>query len=223
MTQPGSEDDLALQVHRVSAQPQEGGRLNVTIETSRGDIPGVLHPHEGGEAAVIWVCGAVGGLEGPANGIYPDLGDALVKEGLTSLRLDYRMPNHVLECALDALAGVSFLKGIGAERVALVGHSFGGAVVIAAGTISEEVKAVVALSTQTAGATGAGKLSPRALLLVHGGEDTRLPVQCSEMVYDWAREPKEIVIVPGAGHGLRECRDELFDLLKRWLVEKLAA
>ena len=33
MTQPGSEDDLALQVHRVSAQPQEGGRLNVTIET----------------------------------------------------------------------------------------------------------------------------------------------------------------------------------------------
>ena len=41
MTQPGSEDDLALQVHRVSAQPQEGGRLNVTIETSRGDIPGV--------------------------------------------------------------------------------------------------------------------------------------------------------------------------------------
>ncbi len=34
-------------------------------------------------------------------------------------------------------------------------------------------------------------------------------------------EPKELVLYPGAGHGLRECKDELHALLKRLLVEKL--
>ena len=81
---------------------------------------------------------------------------------------------------------------------------------------------MAALSSQTAGATGAGRLAPRPLLLVHGEDDTRLPPRCSEQIFEWAKEPKELAIIPGAGHGLRECRDELADLLKRWLVEKLA-
>jgi hypothetical protein len=29
------------------------------------------------------------------------------------------------------------------------------------------------------------------------------------------------VLYPGAGHNLRECRDELHPLLKSWLLEKL--
>ena len=138
------------------------------------------------------------------------------------MRLDYRQPNSLSEGALDLLVGVSFLKGTGYGPVVLVGHSFGGAVVITAGTLSPAVTAVAALSSQTAGATGAGKLTPRPLLLVHGEDDSHLTYRCSEMIYEWAGEPKELKIMRGAGHGLRECADELRSLLRDWLVERLA-
>ena len=83
------------------------------------------------------------------------------------------------------------------------------------------VKAVAALSSQTYGASNAGAVSPRPLLLAHGGADTRLPPSCSEQIYEWANEPKELVIFPGAEHGLVECQDELDAMLKGWLVDRL--
>ncbi|MBI4233419.1 MAG: alpha/beta fold hydrolase [Chloroflexi bacterium] len=172
-------------------------------------------------AGVVWVWGARGGFEGPAGGIYGVLAEELLAEGITSLRLDYRDPRALHESVLDTLAGVSFLKGIGCGRVALVGHSFGGAVVIAAAPFSPVVVAVAALSSQTYGATNAADVSPRPLLLVHGADDTHLAPQCSEMIHQWAKEPKELVILPGAGHSLRQCQAQVHDLLKRWLAEKL--
>ena len=221
--QPGSDDALSLQIRHVGVQPQDDGSYRVLIDSSRGEIRGILHPCEGGEGAVIWVSGAIGGLDGPANKVYAALGENLVGEGLTSLRLDYRLAGEFEECVLDTLGGVSMLKGLGATRIALVGHSFGGAVVIAAGTLSPMVRAVAALSSQTYGATGVGKLSPRPLLLVHGEEDTRLAPTCSQTIYDWAKEPKEMVIYPGAGHGLGECAEELRRLLKDWLVKQVGS
>ncbi len=122
--------------------------------------------------ALEW--GARGGLTGPANRIYAGLADELLTDGITSLRVDYRQPRVLMESVMDTLAGVSFLKGLGYRSVALVGHSFGGAVVITAAPISDEVKAVVALSSQTYGAQDARLVSPRPLLLVHG-EDAQRP------------------------------------------------
>ena len=92
-----------------------------------------------------------GGLDGPADRIYATLSDELLTDGITSLRVDYRQPRVLMESVMDTLAGVSFLKGLGYSSVALVGHSFGGAVVITAGPLSDEVTAVVALSSQTYG------------------------------------------------------------------------
>lgn len=222
MTGPGRpDDDLTVEVRGVAAQPLPNNQYRLAIQTSVGDVPGILHPCEGGEAAVVWVGGARGGLDGPADAIYPALSQALLGDHITSLRLTYRVPNDLTACVIDTLAGVSALKGIGAWRIALVGHSFGGAVVIAASSMSPLVVAVAALSSQTFGATGASRVSPRPLLLVHGAEDTRLPPRCSQQIYEWAIEPKELVIMPGAGHSLRESREELFTLLKRWLVDKL--
>jgi fermentation-respiration switch protein FrsA (DUF1100 family) len=94
-------------------------------------------------------------------------------------------------------------------------------VVIAAGTLTDQVVAVVALSPQTYGAQGAVYVAPRPLLLVHGLADTRLPPRCARQIYQWADEPKELVCYPGAEHGLRECQGELQALLHRWIPEKL--
>lgn len=193
------------------------------LHTTRGDIRAAFHQSPTPHAGIVWVWGANGGLEGPAEGIYGRLADHLAGEGISSIRVDYRQPRNLMESVMDTLAGVSFLKARDYTSIALVGHSFGGAVVISAAPLSPEVKAVVSLSSQTGGAQNAGLVSPRPLLLVHGEADTRLPPMCSRSIYLWAKQPKELVLFPGAGHGLRECKEELDALLKKWLGEKLRA
>ncbi len=204
----------------ITRLPLEDGQEGITIETSDGDVRAILHPTEG-KAGVIWVCGARGGLEGPSSGIYVDLARELAGQGMASLRLDYRSPGDLPMCVMDVLLGNTFLIQEGIGKVALVGHSFGGAVVIMAGVLSRSVRAVVGLSSQTVGAQRVGELAPTPLLLVHGERDRRLSPDCSRNIYDWADDPKELVIYPDNGHSLRECHEELFTLLKKWLLVKL--
>ena len=213
-------DEPGLRLIEVKTKPVDDTRTDVVLSTSRGDIRCILHPASG-EAAVIWVCGALGGLDGPSFGIFSELGQELITEGITSLRLDYRVPGYVPQCVLDVLVGIHFLSQEGAKNIGLVGHSFGGAVVIQAGVMSPQVKTVVGLSSQTYGAHPVDRLSPKPLLLVHGERDQNLSADCSRQIYQWAGEPKELVIYQDNGHFLRECHDELHDLLKDWLVSKL--
>ena len=193
------------------------------FKTSRGDFAAILHRASNADQGVIWVCGARGGFGGPGPDTYARMAEKFIGEGITSLRLDYRYANDVVECALDLLAGVAFLKGTGHEPVVVVGHSFGGAVVIAAAANSAHIKGVVALSPQTYGAGMAGQVAPRKLLVVHGKADTRLAFACGQQIYDMANEPKELVLYEGAEHRLEECRDDLEELLGRWIPETLAA
>jgi hypothetical protein len=165
--------------------------------------------------------GGRGGFRGPANGLYAQLAEELASRGVASLRIEYRRAAHLDESVLDVLAGISYLGGRNFRRVALVGHSFGGGVVLSAARYSRRVAAAVVLASQTRGAEDVVLLAPRPLLLVHGEEDTVLPVANAELIYQWAFEPKQLVVYPGAGHGLRECREELHDLLREWLLERL--
>jgi hypothetical protein len=215
----------AMSVEGVMSAPLQDGDTGqgLAVRTSRGDIPAILHPAEGSRLGVVWVCGARGGFGGPASGAYARVAETLRLQGITSLRLSYRQPNVFPECLLDLLAGVALLKGTGYAPVVLVGHSFGGAVVIAAGAASTHVRGVVSLSPQTYGASMAGELSPRSLLVVHGKADTRLPYSCGTQIYRWARQPKEIVLYEGAEHRLEERREELEALLERWVTATLRA
>ena len=218
-----SADELNIQIDVVEdwdAPVDQPGR-GMLLRTNLGDIRTMVHEGADTAKAIVWVWGARGGFDGPADGIYGVLAQELTPR-ITSLRIDYRHPGVLHESVLDTLAGVSFLKAAGYSEVVLVGHSFGGAVVICAAPFGPIVKAVVALSSQTYGAKNAATVSsPRPLLLVHGGGDSRLPPSCSETIYEWAQEPKELVIFPGAGHGLRQCRDDLHDLLAEWIVDRL--
>ena len=200
--------------------PEATGGAGVLVRTNWGPIRCMYHASEGATQGVIWVSGAGGGFNG-GGGLYPILSDELIEDGISSLRLNYRKPNNFLHSMMDVLAGVSFLQDKGHDRVALVGHSFGGAVVVAAAPLSEAVVTVVGLASQTYGAQYANMLTPRPLLLVHGEEDERLGPHCSRLINDIAEEPKKLVIYPGTGHSLRECREELYPLLKNWLIDKL--
>ena len=219
--EPQEEQDLDLRVLRVGAQPiDDSGTLRVVLETTRGQIEGILHPVEGGTTAVICVGGAMGGTEGPADSLYARLHLLLSSAKVTVLRIQYRKPNEFEECVLDALAGCSFMKGIGATDLALVGHSFGGAVVIKAGELHDMVRGVVSMSPQLYGTRQVEALN-KPLLLIHGMSDTILSHEASEDIYRRALEPKRIVLYAEAGHSLIQAKQQIDDLLSDWIPARL--
>lgn len=218
---PEPPPDLELSILGVAVAPDEDeeGVYRLVLRTSRGDIRGMFTVVEGGTGCAIMVSGASGGFSGPANNIYSRVAQAIRARGVSSLRLDYRLPNEFEECVLDVLAGASFLKGIGAERIVLLGHSFGGAVVIRAGTLAPLISGVVAMSSQLHGTQEVADLSPRPLLLIHGMDDQVLEATASEILFERAQDPKRLVIYAGAGHSLVQSQVELYDLLTEWIPE----
>ncbi len=128
------------------------------------------------------------------------------------------------ECVLDVLAGLAYLEGEGIEGVSLTGHSFGSAVVIQAGAASALTRTVVTLSTQGAGADAVTRLPDAAsILLVHGTADEILPPASSERVHARAREPKRLMLYPGANHNLDQVASEVHDLVHDWIWQALNA
>jgi len=209
--------DLELAIEGVAAHPEPDGNLRVLIATSRGELRAVLHPCSDAPGATIYVGGAMGGFEGPANDLYGRLANRL-RPQMSGLRLHYRRPGEFEECVLDVLAGVSFLRGFGAGPIALVGHSFGGAVVIKAGELSEPVVGVAALSSQLFGTRTVERLG-KPLLLVHGMRDGVLDYAASEDIHARALEPKRLVLYAEADHSLTQAAGDLEELLASWLVE----
>jgi len=191
------------------------------LMTSHGSLAGRQHSAEG-ERAILWVFGAGGGLGGPAGGLYTRLGRRLQPFGVTSLELDYRRPGYLQDCVLDVLVGLAYLETLGKSRIVLVGHSFGGAVVINAGAISAAVVAVAALISQTAGMGGVDWLSPKPVLFIHGEADEVLPADCSRDLYARAGEPKALILYSGCRHGLDQCREALDEDLTGWINQVLA-
>ena len=214
---PREDEDYELSIQGVALAPDGEGEYRLMLRTSRGDIAGQFSVCEGGTGAALLISGAAGGFDGPADGIYARVAQALRGKRVSTLRLHYRQPGEFDECVLDVLGAVSFLKGIGAERVALVGHSFGGAVAIRSALLAPIVSGVVAMSSQLHGARDVAELSPRPLLLVHGMDDQVLEATASETIYAWAQEPKRLVLYAGAGHSLIQCQAELFELLTEWI------
>ncbi len=214
--------DLELAITQVAAHPEPDGNLRIMIGTTRGEIRGILPPCATAPASAIYVGGAMGGFEGPANDLYGRLADRL-RPQLSGLRIHYRRPGEFEECVLDVLAGASFLRGMGATGgIALVGHSFGGAVVIKAGELSSAVAGVAALSPQLHGTRTVEALA-KPLLLVHGMRDGVLDHAASEDIHSRALEPKRLVLYVEADHSLNQAAGDLEELLAAWLPATVAS
>jgi pimeloyl-ACP methyl ester carboxylesterase len=137
------------------------------------------------------------------------------------LRVTYRRPNDLDACCLDLAAAVQLAAEGGAERVVVMGHSFGGAVAVRVAVAMPEVVAgVVTFATQSAGCEVAAGLRGRPLLLFHGDRDEILPLQASEVVRAIAGRG-ELVVLPGDGHLLARSAEVLDDRLDEWLPRVL--
>ena len=199
---------------------------HVEIYTMRGLLTILWHARpgpaaEGKGGAVVACGGAMGGLLGPAEGLYHRLGVHLAEQGAPVLRVSYRRPNDLDACCLDVAAAVQLAVGAGASRVVVMGHSFGGAVAVQVGVaLPSTVAGVVTFATQSAGCEVAGGLGERPLLLFHGERDELLPVQASEVVRAIAGHG-DLVVLPGDGHLLAKSGEVLWERLFGWLPDVL--
>lgn len=208
----------------LTSQAGNSGRL-IEIPSERGPIECAVHtPWPRPTAAVIMVGGGDGGLDGPS-ALYPDLADDLERLGIAALRLDFRdhrFPGVVEEGVHDVLAGIAHLASEGAERIGLLGHSFGGAVMIEGAARMRgrrpHIVGVATLATQTAGAQRVGLLAPIATLFIHGLADQRLPPDCSRLLYERAGEPRRLELLEDATHSLRQRREDVRAILLDWFA-----
>ncbi|MEI8287076.1 MAG: hypothetical protein WCG15_07245, partial [Actinomycetes bacterium] len=160
--------------------------------------------------------------EDPANPEVAD-GEALAEVGVPSIRLSYRKPNDLDSCCVDTAAAVQMLVGSGADKVVLMGHSFGGAVAVRVGVgLSEMVSGVVTFATQSTGCEVAGGLAGRPFLMFHGSNDSILPVEASEVVRAMAGTG-DLHIMPGDDHLLYKSHSAINEIVMLWLTEVFAA
>jgi pimeloyl-ACP methyl ester carboxylesterase len=67
-------------------------------------------------------------------------------------------------------------------------------------------------------AEAAARISPVPVLIVHGEADIFFPPDHGRELYDGAREPKELWMLPGFGHAERATDDALTDRLAAWVA-----
>ena len=59
-------------------------------------------------------------------------------------------------------------------------------------------------------------ISPRPVLFVHGSQDETVPLDHARQLYEMAGEPKQLMVIDGAGHRLRQ-EDKVVAAVLDWL------
>jgi fermentation-respiration switch protein FrsA (DUF1100 family) len=72
-------------------------------------------------------------------------------------------------------------------------------------------------------AEAAAKISPVPLLIVHGEKDLYFPPEHAHQLYEAAREPKELWLLPDMGHAESAASEELIDRIGRWVAQAVRA
>lgn len=213
--------ETAIDDIKVGKQTRSG-YIPLILTTTRGDVRCRYYHRTGEKKAVIFVGGINGGFDSPAGNLYPKLCKMLEVHAISSLRIEFRYPDDLIESVLDAMVGITFLERFGIEEIALVGHSFGGAVVIqAAAAAPETVSTVVTLATQAYGAEAASFLEGISLLLIHGSNDEILPPYCSTYIHALAPGKKQLKFYKGATHTLLEVAKPVTKDVHDWLIDQL--
>ena len=198
------------------------GFVELILGTNRGDVLCRYYHTPGEKKAVIFVGSNIGGFDSPGNDLYPHLCESLQLQNISSLRIQYRYPDDLVECALDVLAGITFLERFNIKDIGLIGHSFGGAVVLqAAVAASDIVRTIATLATQIEGAEVVTLLEDASILFIHGTDDKVFPLFNSEYIHDIAASRKQLLLLEGAGHNFDTAGYDLHGFIRAWMIENL--
>jgi alpha/beta superfamily hydrolase len=171
----------------------------LTVNTERGLVRGQHYPVPGATGGVILAADIA---PEASDTLFATLAQRLQAEGIPALRLAYRKPGYFNDSVHDVLAALIGLEHQGLRRFALIGAGFGASVAITAGVESNAVAGVAAVAALAGNTDDIDRLAPTPLLLIHGSDDTVSPSRVAQQLFARAREPKELVIIPGAGHDI---------------------
>ena len=88
---------------------------HLEIYTMAGLLTILWHGPVDADAVVVMAGGAMGGLLGPAGGLYHDLGTRFAAAGIGTMRVGYRKPNDLGRCVHDVAAAADLASRTGAS------------------------------------------------------------------------------------------------------------
>ncbi len=216
------EEERRQQVYviNISEESLSPGLGLLTFHTNRGNFTALAHLGKGLHQGVIMLGDASGSFSGPGS-LFALISDDLFKQGIASLRLDYRLPGECRAAAVDALIAAQYLDDECVNDLVAVGWSFGASVAIALGALGRRVHGVAALALSEAAGCCLRRLRSKPVLLIHGSADKVSPPEVSRRIYDELDEPRRLLIYPGVGHTFAEARERLISDLRHWITDTL--
>ena len=213
---------------------------------ARGDqLAGRLDLPDGKPRAVVLVAHCFsGGNTGPAAA---QVARSFNELSMAVLSVDFARAPHpggmptsaMFSLGVDDLASAAAqLRSTLAAPSILVGHSLGGAAVLAIADQVPEARAVVTLATPAdpAQAAGLGQIGGqaqlqriatmhRALLVIHSPDDEVVSFGNAEVIFEAARHPKSFISLDGADHVLTRPADVSYaaSIMAAWAARYLPA
>lgn len=149
------------------------------------------------------------------------IGGALAVRGIATLRLDFTRPAD----ASDVAAAARFLRERGQAPKLLIGHSLGGAAVLAAAGEIAEAVAVATIAAPADGLAASVHAMRKALLLFHAPLDAVVSVDSAAELFVAALHPKSYVSLDDADHHLTRRADAEYvaAVISAWASRYLGA
>lgn len=190
-------------------------------EWTRGKVYGAEHALA--DTGIVFVTGVDGGEYQPVDGIYSRMGEKFAQRGAVSIFVQYRHPGVIGESVQDAMAAVQFLRQRGVKRIAVMGWSFGGAVIVHTATLAPEVVTIVGLAPQSLDTEPVALFKNQSILLIHSEDDENVPFWASEQILAEAPQNirKELVPLRGHLHALETAIEEIDPRVETWLRREL--
>ena len=217
----GQEIGIIIEDIRIGKLSDQGYR-RVQMQTEDGTIESHYYAAPFARKAIIFIGNTGGSFDSPGNNLYPRLALELLSWQINSLHLRLRSSLDLSEALLDVLAGISFLQTERIKSIGLVGHSFGGAVVIHAAVSVPTISTVISLAPQNFGAEVISLLQEnQSVLFLHGKKDEVLPPITSATLYQLAHEPKDVFFYNQAKHNFTESSEKVYEKIKSWVISRL--
>ncbi len=203
--------------------------LELAVNDNTGDTtsakawiaPGARH-------GIIFVTGIDGGFLEPADQIYTRTAESFYHQCVSSIFVTYRapgnVPGNVKMSVADARSAIDHLKGLGINKMAIVGWSFGGAVISHTSAEVPEIATVIGFAPQGLYAEPIAQLrQSQSLLVFYSYDDENVAYTESQFLFDKApgNIKKEAYPLSGYNHALDGTSRKIEPVFHNWLKDNL--